>query len=347
VNKVVALFSPLLLLPLFIIMVVTAFHAKVIFFGRSGRPDPDSRLTGTPLALRNRYYVVGQHHHSRPSEVRPLICPERDFDHRGIASEIRAMVIVGPVENWSILNNALSIVWHDPADFYMGHCDAGPYLSSNPAVKIDTRLEALGRIPVKLQDCLPSALVLYGPPSSGKTTIGHRLLERHPGTFGRVLAYTTRPPRSEEVDGEHYHFVTNEVFDEMGRLGKILCHTRLHHSGGYVYWVSVDSLTEMMGRGKIPILVLGMYGVQILSSRVPLADHLYGAKVVMLDGVHSELCDRISARASGTKLARMIALIFEQTNEYLANKHLFAARILNANGGMEAALGELETIMGV
>ncbi|MBS0254181.1 MAG: guanylate kinase [Proteobacteria bacterium] len=56
--------------------------------------------------------------------------------------------------------------------------------------------------------------ILSSPSGAGKTTIAHRLLAAD-GEIRPSVSATTRPPRPGEVDGEDYHFVSDEEFDRM------------------------------------------------------------------------------------------------------------------------------------
>ncbi|MFO6445972.1 guanylate kinase [Erythrobacter sp. NE805] len=56
--------------------------------------------------------------------------------------------------------------------------------------------------------------ILSSPSGAGKTTLSRMLLARDSEIRLSVSA-TTRPPRPGEVDGEHYHFVSPERFQEM------------------------------------------------------------------------------------------------------------------------------------
>ncbi|MGE5381273.1 MAG: AAA family ATPase [Methylocystaceae bacterium] len=51
--------------------------------------------------------------------------------------------------------------------------------------------------------------ILFGPSGSGKTTLARKLSE-----FGltEIVSYTTRPPRSGEVEGNDYFFVDRDTF---------------------------------------------------------------------------------------------------------------------------------------
>ena len=56
-------------------------------------------------------------------------------------------------------------------------------------------------------------MIIAGPAGSGKTTLCERLIQEY-SSIERVVTCTTRPPRPGEVDGEDYHFFSNEAFDQ-------------------------------------------------------------------------------------------------------------------------------------
>ncbi len=57
-------------------------------------------------------------------------------------------------------------------------------------------------------------LVLASPPGGGKTTITRELMRTDPRTTVSV-SLTTREQRPGEVEGQHYHFVSREKFQQM------------------------------------------------------------------------------------------------------------------------------------
>jgi len=67
----------------------------------------------------------------------------------------------------------------------------------------------------------PRVTVLAGPTAVGKGTVSADVRARYPEVAISVSA-TTRRPRPGEVDGVHYHFVTEERFDEMVAGGELL-----------------------------------------------------------------------------------------------------------------------------
>lgn len=57
-------------------------------------------------------------------------------------------------------------------------------------------------------------LVIVGESASGKSTLVNKLIETNVG-YRKIVTYTTRPMRDGEKDGVDYHFITQEVFDEL------------------------------------------------------------------------------------------------------------------------------------
>lgn len=59
-------------------------------------------------------------------------------------------------------------------------------------------------------------VILVGPTCSGKTTLAKALEKKG---YERIVAYTTRPKRQNEIDGEDYHFISEEEFKRLMNEG--------------------------------------------------------------------------------------------------------------------------------
>ena len=57
-------------------------------------------------------------------------------------------------------------------------------------------------------------VVLSSPSGVGKTTITKKIQQKY-NSFKLSVSYTTSPPRSNEVDGVDYHFVSKKVFEDL------------------------------------------------------------------------------------------------------------------------------------
>lgn len=90
-----------------------------------------------------------------------------------------------------------------------------------------------GAIPSMSDPATFRVVVLSGPSGSGKTTIVDRLVEEAPVTLVKAVSATTRPPRTGEVDGEDYYFLSAVEFERRRDAGEFLEFAEVHSSG---YW---------------------------------------------------------------------------------------------------------------
>ncbi len=70
-------------------------------------------------------------------------------------------------------------------------------------------------------------LVISGPAGSGKNTVSERLMAEFP-QIKRVITSTSRPPRGEEKNGEDYHFLTKENFENAIKNGDFYEYAQVH-----------------------------------------------------------------------------------------------------------------------
>ena len=79
-------------------------------------------------------------------------------------------------------------------------------------------------------------LILVGKSCSGKDTIRNKLVAYH--GFKKMVTYTDRPPRRGEKDGEAYHFVSPEEFEQMISTGFFLEWKEYHTVDGVWHYGS-------------------------------------------------------------------------------------------------------------
>ncbi|CAZ83325.1 unnamed protein product [Tuber melanosporum] len=136
-------------------------------------------------------------------------------------------------------------------------------------------------------------IVLSAPSGTGKSTLLTRLFASHPETFGFSVSHTTRKPRSGEVEGVEYHFVTPETFESLIERDAFIEHTRF--SGNY-YGTSVEAVRAVAERGRVCVLDIEMEGVK----QVKRTD--LGAKFVFLKPPSLEvLRSRLEGRGTETE----------------------------------------------
>lgn len=103
--------------------------------------------------------------------------------------------------------------------------------------------------------------VIAAPSGTGKSTVAQRLLERVPGLQFSV-SYTTRPPRAGEQEGEHYHFVNRERFEEMLAAGEFLESARVY---GNLYGTGLATTRKALAGGGDLLLDIDVQGARQVS----------------------------------------------------------------------------------
>jgi guanylate kinase len=100
----------------------------------------------------------------------------------------------------------------------------------------------------------PRIVVLTGPSCAGKTTLESALKERG---FAAARSTTTRPPRTGEVDGEHYHFVSIEDFMQAVSAGKFVEHVKFNNQR---YGITSEEIQRVAATGKPIVIVAEPHG---------------------------------------------------------------------------------------
>ena len=90
-------------------------------------------------------------------------------------------------------------------------------------------------------------LVLSSPSGAGKSTIARQLLDREKHSLELSVSVTTRPRRSSEIDGVHYHFISRERFEQMRDRGELLEWAEVH---GNYYGTPRDPVEEALASGR-------------------------------------------------------------------------------------------------
>ena len=105
----------------------------------------------------------------------------------------------------------------------------------------------------------PVLLVLAGPAGSGKTTLSERLVAEQPGVE-RVVTATTRSMRPGEINGVHYHFLSEAQFDEALARGEFLEWACVH--GRNRYGTLRRAVVDRLAAGMNLVIAIDVQGVR-------------------------------------------------------------------------------------
>ena len=103
-------------------------------------------------------------------------------------------------------------------------------------------------------------IVLMGKSATGKDTIFKLLQADSSLELRELVPYTTRPKRVGEVDGEAYHFVTEEDFARLSAQGLVIEHRAYHTVHGlWRYFTVKDAELDLDHHSYIMIGTLEAY----------------------------------------------------------------------------------------
>jgi guanylate kinase len=174
--------------------------------------------------------------------------------------------------------------------------------------------------------------VITGPSGVGKGTLLRQFLAKHPHTYFSVSA-TTRPPRTGEVAGKDYYFVSREKFQAMIAAGELL---EWAEFAGNFYGTPRQPVETQIAAGRLVILEIELEGARQVRTTYPQARQIF-----IVPPSLAELERRIRQRGQDTEAAIIRRL--ERAKVELEAADEFDAQIINQD--IEIALRGLEEIL--
>ncbi|MCR5859117.1 guanylate kinase [Mesorhizobium sp. J428] len=135
-------------------------------------------------------------------------------------------------------------------------------------------------------------LVLSSPSGAGKSTIARNLLENDPG-LELSVSVTTRPRRPSEIDGVHYHFISQRDFDRLRDTDALLEWAEVH---GNCYGTPREPAEAAMADGRDMLFDIDWQGAEQLDEKMR-ADIV---SIFILPPSMGELKTRLRRRAEDT-----------------------------------------------
>ena len=173
-------------------------------------------------------------------------------------------------------------------------------------------------------------LVVSGPSGSGKTTLCRRLANEDLARYS--ISCTTRPPRSGEVDGEHYHFLTQQAFEQKLAAGEFLEHARVH---GNLYGTLKTEVTRHLAEGVDVVMDIDIQGAAQIRDCEDEDIQRAMVDLFVMPPSREELLARLSGR--GTDSQETIDLRMENALEEVASWPQYSYRLLSATPDEDSA----------
>lgn len=110
-----------------------------------------------------------------------------------------------------------------------------------------------------------SIIILVGPSGAGKTTFLERALKDYE-QLRDIITYTTRDMRPGEKEGDPYHFVSKEKFEDLITEDFFVEHARVHTN---MYGVPEHLIREAWATGNTVIMDIDIQGADTIRKKFP------------------------------------------------------------------------------
>jgi len=179
-------------------------------------------------------------------------------------------------------------------------------------------------------------VIISGPSGVGKDTIIRALRELYPDPRRRfVVTYKTRQPRSGEVGGVDYHFVSLDDFLRMQVEGELLEASEVH---GHWSGTPRDQVAAALAAGDDAILKIDVQGADKIKAIVPDALRIFVAPPSTEDRVR-----RLARRATETPEEQ--AQRNRDAELEMARKDEFDYVVVNETGQVERTAQKIDEII--
>lgn len=210
---------------------------------------------------------------------------------------------------------------------YVANCETG--LVWPLTVITIWRLDAVDQNPVTTT-CL---FTISAPSGAGKTSLVKALLQKRAASVAVSVSHSTRTRRPGEVDGEAYHFVSVEEFEEMAAAGEFLEHARVFDN---CYGTARASVEALLASGRHVILEIDWQGARQVKQKLPETVGIF-----ILPPSRAQLEQRLRDR--GTDDETVIARRMRDADREMS--HFGDAEYLVINDDFQQALFDLDAII--
>tara|TARA_Y100001958_G_C20956812_1_gene357165 strand:+ start:88 stop:678 length:591 start_codon:yes stop_codon:yes gene_type:complete len=175
-------------------------------------------------------------------------------------------------------------------------------------------------------------LILSSPSGVGKTTLTKKIQQKY-NSFKISVSHTTRKPRSNEVDGIDYNFVSLSKFEELIKKGEFYEYAKIFEN----YYGTLKNQVDNLIKKNDLIFDIDWQGTKQLSK----FNNLEFIKIYLIAESKEELKKRLIKRNQNTKVE--IDKRFKSFDEDIKHWHDYDFIIINKN--LEVCFKQIENII--
>ncbi|CAB4623198.1 unannotated protein [freshwater metagenome] len=162
-------------------------------------------------------------------------------------------------------------------------------------------------------------VVIAGPSAVGKGTLASFIVQNYP-SFHLSVSSTTRAPRSGEIHGLSYFFLSQEEFSKQVEAGQMLEWATVH--GKHSYGTPRSPVEKALASGQNVLLEIDVQGAFQVKKALP------EALLVFVSPPHfDDLKDRLDKRGTESELDKAIRL--ETAKQEIAEATKFDFQVIN------------------
>ena len=191
-----------------------------------------------------------------------------------------------------------------------------------------------GPIPTTEGPATGLVFILSGPSGVGKDTIT-KFLRTEGFPLGYCVTATTRPPRPGEIDGLHYHFLSDEEFATLRAADGLLEHAEVH---GRNYGIPIENLRAALRAGQDVMVTPDVQGAATLRGKLENAITIFLAPPSL-----EELAPRLANRNSETLDERVLRL--ETAAREMERQHEYDYVVVNERGRVDESVAKIKAII--
>jgi len=139
----------------------------------------------------------------------------------------------------------------------------------------------------KSENNIPLLVIISGPSGVGKTTICSEVVKRVDNVY-LSTSLTSRAKAEEEVNGQHYRFVSREKFENMIQADELLEYAEVF---GNLYGTPREPVEQALQEGKTAILEIDVQGAKQVKTIYPDA-----VMIFILPPRQQDLAERMNGR---------------------------------------------------
>lgn len=107
--------------------------------------------------------------------------------------------------------------------------------------------------------------IVSAPAGTGKTTLVQMIVNEFPSVV-KSVSFTTRKPRSGEIPGIHYHFISKKEFEKKIANNEFLEFAKVYDD---YYGTAYQTIHDLLRQKKHVILVIDTQGAHNLKGKIP------------------------------------------------------------------------------